>query len=202
MIKIFAEGTGDIQFLEKYLIHLLGENNNRWEFVDAGGYTSLNKIDSIFKENTDMGGVNLIIFDADSIENGGGYLARNKYILDKFEELSISAEIFLFPDNKSDGDFESLLAKIVNQEHNCLLECFEGYEMCVSGHMDENGNQKYITPNRKSKIYAYIDSIKKTSTERNRFKHKNDFFFEKSKFWDLDLAYITPLKEFILRSIK
>lgn len=201
MIRIFVEGR-DKQFLEKYLRFLSEKDEGAWEIISAGGYTKLHLLDQQFKENSERGGKNLVVFDADSDENGGGYAVRMKYLLDKLEELSLSADLFLFPNNKDDGDFELLLEHIVNEEHACLLECFEGYEMCVSGHKEENGDSQYITPNRKSKIYAYLESIKKTRKEAEAFKNKQDFFFDKPKYWNLEADYLKPLKEFLLLALK
>lgn len=198
MIRIFVEGR-DAQFLDKYLLFLLGKNENTWEIIQAGGYTKLDLLDQQFKENSEINGQNIIIFDSDSKSNEGGYEIRLQYLQNKLQELLISADIFLFPNNKDDGDFELLLEHIVNEEHSCLLKCFEGYEMCVSGHKDENDNPKYITPNRKAKIYAYLESIKKSRKESEKFKNK-DYFFDKTEYWNLKAEYLQPLKDFLLKA--
>lgn len=201
MIRIFVEGR-DSEFLDKYLLFLFGENKGMWEIIQAGEYSKLHLLDQQFKENTERGGVNLIIFDADSADNGGGYIVRKSYLQERLEELSISAELFLFPNDKEDGDFELLLEHIVNEEHTCLLKCFEGYEKYVAGHIDNEGNPQYITPNRKAKIYAYLESIKKSKKELERFKNKKEFFFDNPKYWNLEAEYLLPLKQFLLNVIQ
>lgn len=201
MTRIFVEGR-DADFIDKYLVHLYGENKGRWEIVSTGGYTKLALADQQFKENSDGGGSNLIIFDADFTGNNGGFSTRKTYIEGKLDELSISSGIFLFPNNHDDGDFELLLENIINEEHRCLLECFEGYEKCVGGHLDGNGNPKYLTPNRKAKMYAYVESFKKSRSDRERFKNRKDFFFDNPEYWNLDAGYLSPLKEFLQKAIK
>lgn len=201
MIRIFTEGK-DSDFIDKYLISLFGDNAGRWEFVPANGYSTLHLLDQKFKENTDRGGTNVIIFDADSPENNGGFGSRKKYIEDKLKELSIESEVFLFPNNHDDGDLEFLLEQIINKEHRCLLECFEWYEKCVGGHCDKNGNPIYVTPNRKAKIYAYIESFKKSKSEREKFKNGKEFFFDNPKYWDLKSGYLNPLKDFMQKVLK
>lgn len=201
MIRIFVEGR-DSQFVDKYLSSLLGKNENTWEIIRAGGYTKLHLLDQQFKENTERGGLNLIIFDADRPDNGGGYESRKLYLQNKMQELSISAQLFLFPNNQEDGDFEQLLEHIVNNEHSCLLRCFESYESCISRHKDENGLPKYIIPNRKAKIYAYLESIKKSKKEAERFKNEKDFFFDRTEYWNLESEYLLPLKEFLLKAVE
>ena len=74
MIRIFVEGR-DSEFLDKYLLFLFGENKGMWEIIQAGGYSKLHLLDQQFKENTERGGVNLIIFDADSADNGEDILS-------------------------------------------------------------------------------------------------------------------------------
>lgn len=201
MIRIFVEGR-EADFINKYLISLFGENNGRWELIPTSGYTNLSLVDQLFKENSDNGGVNLVIFDADFPETNGGFINRKKYIKEKLRELSILGEIFLFPNNNEDGDFELLLEHIINKEHLCLLECFEMYEKCVGGHYDDNGNPKYTTPDRKSKIYAYIERLKKSRKEKERFKNQKDFFFDNPTYWNLESEYLYPLKTFLQKIIK
>ena len=84
MIRIFVEGR-DSEFLDKYLLFLFGENKGMWEIIQAGGYSKLHLLDQQFKENTERGGVNLIIFDADSADNGGGYIVRKSYLQERLE---------------------------------------------------------------------------------------------------------------------
>ena len=201
MTRIFVEGR-DADFIEKYLISFMGENGGRWEIISTNGYTNLALIDQQFKENSDRGGINLIIFDADFPETNGGFAVRYEYIEEKIKELSISGEIFLFPNNKDDGDFELMLENVINEEHRCLLDCFEGYENCIGRHCDEKGNPKYITPNRKAKKYAYVESFKKTRKEREKFKNKKEYFFNNPNYWNLNSEYLNPLKEFLQMGIK
>lgn len=201
MIRLFVEGKQDADFVDKYLIHLFGENAGRWEIIPAGGYTNLCLMDQQFKESSDNGGTNLVIFDADFPQTGnGGYVARKKYIEEKMKELSIDGEVFLFPNNKDDGDLELMLEHIINEDHRGLLKCFDKYESCVGGYRDDRGNPKYVTPNRKAKIYAYIEAFKKSGKEKEQFK-KGKFFFNDSKYWNLEAEYLGPLKIFLQKVI-
>ena len=42
---------------------------------------------------------NLVVFDADSSTNGGGFGRRKLELLAKMKELNITADLFLFPNN-------------------------------------------------------------------------------------------------------
>ena len=85
----------------------------------------------------------------------------------------------------------------MNKEHECLLRCFEQYERCVAGHCDAAGKPKYLLPTRKAKIYAYVESIKKSRREAERFKGGKEFFFDDSRYWDLNSSYLFPLRTFL-----
>ena len=132
------------------------------------------------------------------VVSAGGYTKLPLLDLQfKVAELALEADLFLFPNDKADGDFETLLENIVNKEHECLLRCFEQYERCVAGHCDAAGKPKYLLPTRKAKIYAYVESIKKSRREAERFKGGKEFFFDDSRYWDLNSSYLFPLRSFL-----
>ena len=84
-VKIIVEGVADIRFVQDYISLLFGEDlKEKSEILSAGGWTKLDS-DSAFvqqlNQNSDNGGVNLIIFDADADRK-----ARRKEILEKCGE--------------------------------------------------------------------------------------------------------------------
>lgn len=196
MIQIFLEGS-EVKFID-YLIRSTWSSNALLDFitVTTNGWTTLHLIDNKFKENTDQGGKNLVIFDADTTLNGGGFTQRKQALEAKREELGIEFDIFLFPDNQSDGDFELLLERIINPTHSGLLGCFTNYEACLLRLNSENEQILYKIPMRKAKIYSYIDAFPKSRRQEELFK-KNDFFFDNPEFWDFNSEALEPLKAFI-----
>lgn len=199
MIQIFVEGKNDENFINSYIKYIVSYDT--YKIVPVNGYTNIEKVVSLFKENTENKGINLVIFDSDYKRNGGGIETRKKYIQNVLKDNSISAEIFLLPNNKDEGNLETLLENIINQDHKCVLECFESYEKCLRGFKDDNDNPIYITPNTKAKIYAYIESMKKTNPDKSRFSKDKDFLFDNSYYWNLDSKYLEPLKEFLLENL-
>lgn len=198
MVKIFVEGKDDKLFVEKYLEYLLVTYQFQpYEIINIGGWTKLHLVDNKFKENTDTGGVNLVLFDTDSSENSGGFTTRSTALGQKKSELNIQFELFLLPNNQDDGDLETLLENIINPEHTILLDCFNQYESCIGGSTDSEGNPKYSLPIRKAKIYSYVDAFPKSSREEESFK-RGDYFFENTDYWDLTSSYLVPLREFLL----
>lgn len=201
MIKIFLEGKDTIfikflcdEMFDKHTVESI-------KIDDAKGWTNIPSIANQLKDNTDSGGKNLLIFDADSIKNDGGFDKRKKEIEEFKKQLGVSFELFLFPDNKNDGDYEFLLETIINPEHKGLLDCFDKYETCISQYKSEDGEFRYKIPIRKSKIYSYIDAFPKSRKINERFK-KGDWFFEDKEIWIMTHEILTPLKDFLINNTK
>ncbi len=138
---------------------------------------------------------NLIIFDADFKENGGGFKQRFKELEAEIKRTTKKFELFLFPDNGDDGTFENLLEDIINPAHVCLLDCFEKYENCIKEINDKKG--KYQNPNQKAKMYAYRSMFKESNKKNEAFKNKGDWDFSNEEYWNLDSDALNPLKKFL-----
>ena len=167
MIKIFIESgvnnakkhdketTNEQDFIVKIITKHFPNCQYKRDFdvIGTNGWMNIPHNEYEFKENTDKGFSNLVIFDADEDKNGGGFAKRQADIL-AFKSDSIDFDLFLWPDNQNDGDFELLLSKIVNQDHQCLLDCYEHFEEEVRANDPEE--VKYETPGRKGEMYSYI----------------------------------------------
>ena len=76
MIKIFIESKNDLTPEYNFLITILRVfkfNSQPWQIVPINGKDSLHLAKNQFLQNTMEGGINLIIYDAYSDKNGGGY---------------------------------------------------------------------------------------------------------------------------------
>lgn len=107
---------------------------------------------------------------------------------------SIDFDLFLWPNNGTDGDFEMLLSKIINPEHQCLLDCYKHFEEEVRENDPEE--IKYETPGRKGEMYSYI-SLQKLSKRQKKELSKGYWMFDNSKYWDLSSIELNPLIEFL-----
>ena len=72
---------------------------------------------------------------------------------------------------------------------------------------DELKQYGYNLPIRKSKIYSYVDALKKSAEEEDRFKKRKglkdeDFLFDRRDIWNFDSPRLLPLKDFLLQYIK
>lgn len=192
MIKIFIESknsqTPEYNFLET-ILRVFGYNPQSSVIVPLNGKDTLDLARNQFIQNTVEGGTNLIIFDADTAINGGGYNIRRKEIETKLRDLHIQADIFLWPDNFNDGDFETLLESIARKDlHERFFGCFNDYELCLG--------DEYLCPNRKGKLHTYITSMKLTNKQRNKIG-AGHWLFENKDLWDLDSVNLTALKKFL-----
>lgn len=200
MTKIYLEGkdTVFIRFLLKILFPSIADDI---EIISTGGWTNLHNVAPKLKETSDIQGVNIIIFDADESQNKGGFQNRRDKILEIKEQLNVEFELFLFPNNSDDGDFELLLEKIINPDHQILLDCFSNYESCIIQRRTENGTPFYKLPLRKSKIYSYIDAFPVSRTTKERIK-KGDYLFEDSNYWHVENEALETLKKFLRENIQ
>ena len=175
--------------LSKTLIENLGYNisSNKVEFVN--GYKNLVNVIPTIKARCAEGGKVVIIFDADSLGNNGGYETRKKEIEEVLGENNAQAELFLFPNNEEDGDFETLLEHLMQKtKHAKMLDCYADYETCL-------GND-YVHPNLKGKIFTYISAMKMSSSKRRKLGN-GEWMFDNAEYWSLESDYLKPLKAFL-----
>jgi len=194
-IESDKETTNEGHFVRHMATLVYAGNSKEIEIVGTGGYTNLDQFAVQMQRNIDNGIKNLVIFDAD-FPKEGGFEKRQAELLNLKEKEKVDFELFLFPNNQDDGTFEHLLEHLATEEHKGLLECFEGYESCIRG----RNNPKYVSPDQKAKMYAYVS----TQTDPNDIKmfKKGDWRFNQTDLWNLDVDYLTPLKDFLSSNLE
>ena len=210
MTKVFIE-TGsknnEYFFIKDLISHYCGKKEGfDYIIITVGGKDNLDSQKNQFFDHEDKTEKNLVIFDADfpSTDDTGGYENRSSFILKKIREWGAGdkTSLFLFPNNKDNGAFENLLEKIVQPEHNCILEYFKEYEQKLESCKDSEGLCKYNTPDQKARIYAYAVAVKKRSNTENESFKKGNWSFLDSKYWNLESDYIRPLKDFLIKAFE
>ena len=194
-LQIFVEGKTDKKIIEDFLKYKFPEKKDLFLVRDVGGKDRLGLALNSFNKNTDVGGINLILFDADSSENLGGFTKRLEELKSKIAELQISSEIFLFPNHKDDGDLETLLCSIAIEKHKVIFDCWEKYEDCLKS----NKNHSYTIPSRKSKVYAYLEALLGKTNKEKELISKPDY--TNKEHWDLSHQNLNPLYQFIKENI-
>jgi hypothetical protein len=213
---VFAEGLADRKFLHDYIEVEFGvslgaikkskggiatvscmDTTGGWNVLDSnGGSTFRDKM----KKNTSNGIVNLVIFDADTATNGGGFSTRKAEIEKWKTDHGLNFELFLFPDNCTDGALENLLERIINSRNEPIFECWKRFEDCLPT-KNTCSKQPLTIPAKKSKIYAYMEVLHgESNAEKERIKDAvRDF--KNTMHWDLNVAALNPLRDFLHANI-
>ena len=198
---IIVEGEADKKFFRDYYHHLFQQIAPESSVIhpgkdgDTGGYTKLKSEDALgpMRQNTDLGGINLVIFDADDdIES------RRKELLAIQEEAGVEFELFLLPNNKDAGELEDLLELIINPDNQPVMDCWAKYEGELKKVRIPSKNPPTLTiPAKKTKIYAYLETLLgKTRSQKKLIKDPNRNY-ENTQHWNLDAEYLEPLKIFL-----
>lgn len=209
MVKIYIEGKNkkvpESEFLRAILDHI-GVPVEKYEFVHTNGYTSLldaaNGVNvEIMRANSDSGGKNLVVFDADTAVNNGGFEKRQKELLEKGKALGLNFELFLWPDNENDGDVEVLMESIARKDlYPEFFDCFSKYEHCISQRKNDKGEPFYTTPNRKGKLHTYFNSLPISNTKKSEFG-SGAWRWTDASIWNLDAESLRPIKDFLLKHL-
>jgi hypothetical protein len=201
IFKIFAEGDADVTFLKDYLSYINYEiskieKTNGWTNIDSQNEKGESPRISR-KKNTDNGGVNLVIFDADR-----DFEEKKREIEAWKNKYNLKFELFLFPDNRNAGALEDLLEKIIQKKNRPIFECWDRFEYCLQNSASKTMKRTLTAPAKKTKIYAYLETLLgESKKEKDMIKDPNRNYKNK-EHWDLDCAFLEPLKNFLSENIK
>jgi hypothetical protein len=181
---IFVEGTADVKFISDFVARRFNYRLKAGtEIQEVKGKDHLAEFLPKFIISTEQGFSNLVVFDAN-----GNFEGRVGELNEKKIDLGVEFETYLFPNNQSNGDLETLLESIINQKNRPILECFDAFNRCV------NTIPLITFPlNRKTKIHNYVSVLVNESDlakERNRDYTNEDH-------WDLDSENLTSLIDFL-----
>ena len=178
-MRIIVEGDSDKKILECYLKYL--NITNYTKIVAIGGKDNI--INHIELKKEDF----IIIFDADDDYNKSKINIENQ--LDK---LNIKNDkIFLFPNNKDNGNLETLIEKIAI--HKEVIHCYDNYTICIDSLINKIQNLKHQA--KKSKVFAYMSGF----GFKNNIKAEE---FDLTPYVDFDDIYLNDLKEFLINTFK
>lgn len=208
MLKIFCEGIGDQIFIADFIecqfeikfdrnidrlggSNLLTIKNEQIEIIPIDGCKKINKviIKQLFINNSDVGGKNILIFDADytGINGNNGFQNCNVMIdnLKKNQTNPMEFSHYLWPNNKDDGLFEDLLEKIIPKDKYPVIKCLESNLSCLNSLKEQHVIK---VPGIKEKINSYLHLFAQSTKliERN---YNNDF-------WHLDTSSCEELLAF------
>jgi len=182
-VKIYSEGKSDVKFLID-LVKFLGFDLSKDNFENLNGKDGI-KNPNMILENTVKEYKNLIVIDADN-----DFSSRKKEVERVKDKHNLDFELFLFPNNKDNGNLETLLLKLAVQEHQEILKCFDNFGRCLT-----ELNKNYFVPKEKDKVFAYMDAILGPKKREKIQPSKRDY--ANKLIWDLENPYLNPLKKFL-----
>jgi len=203
MVNIYLEAKNDKTpescfmkaLIKQHFPQAIADQDFKIIYVD--GKDNLPNVVPQFLTNTADGGSNLVIFDADTPENGGGFALRRQDLLNKRNLLNINFDLFLYPANGDDGDVEVLMERIAQKDkHARFFSCFQKYEECISHDKDASGKPRYKTPNRKGKLHTYISAMP-LNNKQFRNLGSGQWLFDNPEYWDLNSNALEPLIGFL-----
>lgn len=206
MNKIFIEAeskkTSEYYFLEAIIRKFFPAIKVQFIFMKGVDNLFNQPILNEIKKAKIEGSQVLVLVDADTVKKGWGYGGRKDWIEDKMKEYKVSFQYFIYPNNQGDGDVEVLMESSARKDlHKTFFDCFEKYEMCVSGEIDESGKPKYNTPNLKGKLHTYM-TAQKLSNKQSKRLGSGDWLFDNSDYWNLEVENLQPLKDFFSQYLK
>ena len=192
---IIVEGEADKKFMEDYYHHLFQTPAPKNSIIHTGGYKKL--ADEVIlrqmQMNTDQGGVNLVIFDADD-----DYKTRWEELSSLKEQYGVEFELFLFPNNQDAGALEDLLENIINPNNRPIFDCWKNYEDELSKlEIPDRTPPPLTTPAKKTKIYGYLEALLGESKKEKKMIKEKERDYENALHWDLDAEYLERLEGFI-----
>ncbi len=209
-----VEGIADVTFLRDYFLYFFPEaepikynikekevkinlNDNSITIKGIGGCSAVkNNLKPRLEEITDQNIELIIIQDTDNMEiKDGGFENRIKYLNQIKLDLDIDFDIFLFPNNKDNGDLETLLLSIVIEEKYVpYYTNYENYALNLTTFSQKQFSDELLLD--KQKVFSYFQAYQgiKNSKEENR-KYE-------SEFWNLGSNKLQPFAEFLRKKIK
>ncbi len=194
---IFVEGVADKRFLEQLIEYHWGKVKKE-SIVATGGYTNLlsgNTYLNLMKRNSDDGGINLVVFDADD-----DCKQRRRDLLKWKAETGAEFELFLFPDDRTEGELEDLLEGIINIDNRPVMDCWETYENSLKEIvLPWKDGMPLTIPAKKTKIYAYLEVLLEASkSEKKKIKEAyrdytnvNHWDLNSNKLWGGILEFLS-----------
>ena len=186
MNTIFVEGKADQIFVEQ-LLTCLDRGYPTTETIPTNGYAKLPLFKPKLQNVCDMGGSNIVIFDADDNVD-----LKNTLIDQIARNLEIDIPRFYFPNNIDEGCLEDLLQDCIAENHVNVMDCFDQYQHCIRSIGD------YELPNKKARIYAYCEAV---IGRDDKIKEEKRDYLDRN-VWNLEAAAIVPLRQFLSRQIQ
>ena len=185
-LSFIVEGEEDVRFLEDFIKFHFGTKISKNLFIIIQGKSeTIKQSASLIQVSSSKPNKNVVIFDADDHDY--------QSTLDNIRKAEVALElkfdhVFLFPDNQTKGNLESLLKSSVAKGNEGLFDCIENYATCKAALQ----LKKPRLIGEKEKIVIYHGSFEGSGSAQGTKREYLD-----SDIWDLNSPILNPLKEFL-----
>ena len=190
-ISLIVEGDEDVRFVQDFITFHFAQNIDRNSFIVIGGKSETIH-DSIIKiqSSTASGNSNVVLFDADDTD----YDSTLNKINTAVQKHAVKFDsVFLFPDNKSKGNLESLLRDSVVKGNEGIFKCIEDYAACK----DTLNLKRPRVNDEKEKLWIYHGSFEESGNA-----HGSKRSYLDQDIWDLNSPILKSLKEYLEQFLK
>lgn len=192
--KIFVEGKSDKLFIE-ILLHKFFNLDDKSIVICTNGKDNLiTQPDLTDEMRRAENAKNLVIFDTDSVVNGGNRENRLREYHSIAFQLNIKFDIFLLPFNdERDGVLENLLNTCLHNKFSFFDDCWNTMIECVRNNEIENIN----IPAQKAFVFSKIDLFKNYRKYSWNYKSSSVYDYSDENIWNLDINENIELKKLI-----
>lgn len=188
-IFILLEGVNDLDFITGLICFsylddnydtinktkceiILQDDNHRVHIRKMNGWTLVAAEENISTLNMkeEQGYSCILLIDADDeTKDYGSFDERNKRLSEILDDKKVNCDIFLFPNNKDDGELEDVLIDIMPEENKAIYDCIDQHDKCIEHNLTQLGKLKpKDIKNKKNKIIRYNDILNgKTKVDYN-----------------------------------
>jgi hypothetical protein len=183
---IFVEGEIDKIFIDAILLRFFGISNNKI-VIAINGKDKLSKQvelkNAVRKHNNAK---NLLIFDTDFEQNGGGRRKRLQEYNKIAKDLGVNFLPYLLPFNdETEGEIEDLIKTCFNKKFNFFDECWNNMLLCFDKQKTEN---KLNIPAKAGFLFSKIDLFKNYRQNKNwSYNRLTKYDFSDNGIWNFDI---------------
>ena len=209
-IGIIVEGESDKKFIfeickkvgldeTKFQIEKISTRGGKTDFFGKEHEFTIKNIKNLIDKTSENPKKILLICDADFKENKKSYDGFQKTkntlnpVISKLEKEFKNRKIdfFILPNNKNDGNLDSLFLQCATKRITEKSSCVDSYLKCLEKNFLEN-----LSINKKDKLYSQL-LISAIGIKEN-FKNVGDVADEKDGYWNFNCESLEPLKKFLL----
>jgi hypothetical protein len=115
------------------------------------------------KDNSENGGTNLVIFDADEKGRGNNsFVNAIQSLSDIKKNHQVNFDFYLWPNNCGDGEIENLIRQLIQPSREPVMNCIENHQNCLGA--TGFNDLRLATAKDLIRFYLYANSVNSTES--------------------------------------